>query len=517
MWQKRIFRIGAGCGIEIRGADLRVVALRSRSAGVTVLGRAVLHAFRERPAHEWGAEYAAFLKQHGLSHLAATVSLPRNEVIVRQIQLPPVSGKELAAAVAYQLETLHPFGEDEVCYAFAPLAEKGAGKSQIPVSVVIAEKSKVDAYADLFESAGIAVSAFTVTAASFYAGMRVRWDSPPAPFLISDVRHHKLEFFGESASHPAFSAEFDLSSMPAARVLQLAGAELRLREDEIAPLIACGRGESEEGDASCDAALGDSQTAGFDLRPVSALLPSPLAAPGDFDMGRDGAALAVALESACPRLGWRTNLLPPARRKSSSRWMYAPTAVLVAALLLLALAFVARPLIQNRNYTQRLATETAQLSKLAMQVNQTKAKSDEATRKADLLRSLTQRTQADLRILDELSALIPDTVWLNSLDLNDQGVQISGESATAAPLLGILNESKWLTNAAFMTSLLKVEGGERFQIAAERRKAEELEANPPPAVAAPAAAAPQAPASEPASSTLSTVGGEKEAGRQEGR
>jgi Tfp pilus assembly protein PilN len=477
MWQKRIFRIGAGCGIEIRGADLRIVVLKSRPAGVTVLGRTVLHAFRERPAHEWGAEYAAFLKQFGLSHLAATVSLPRNEVLVRQVQLPPVSGKELAAAVAYQLETLHPFGDDEVCYAFAPLAGKEAGKSQIPVSVVIAEKAKVDAYADLFESAGIAVSAFTVTAAAFYAGMRVRWDSPPAPFLIADIRHRKLEFFGESASHPAFSAEFDLSSTPATRVLQLAGAELRLGEDEIAPLIACGRGESEEGDASCDAALGESQTAGFDLRPVSELLPSPLSAPGDFDMGRDGAVLAVALESACPRLGWRANLLPPARRKASSQWMYAPTVVLLAASLLLGLAFVVRPLIQNRNYTQRLATETAELVKVAMQVNQTKAQSDEATRKADLLRSLTQRTQQDLRILDELSILIPDTVWLTSLDLNDQGVQINGQSAAAAPLLGVLNESKWLTNAAFTTSLLKVEGGERFQIAGRSR-------SPPPTASA---------------------------------
>jgi hypothetical protein len=387
MWQQRIFRIGAGCGIEIRGGHLRVVALKSRPAGVTVLGRTVLHGFRERPAQEWGGEYAAFLKQLGLSHLAATVSLPRSEVIVRQIQLPPVSGKELAAAVNYQLETLHPFGEDEVCSAFAPLAGKGTGKSQIPVCVVIAEKSKVDAYADLFEAAGIAVSAFTVTAAAFYAGLRVRWDSPPAPFLIADVRHRRLEFFGESPSRPAFSAEFDLSSMPAARVLQLAGAELRLREGEITPLITCGRGESEEGDA-CAAALGDSQAAGFEMRPVSEFLPSPLAAPGDFDMGRDGAATAVALESACPRLGWRANLLPRSRRKSSSRWLYAPTAALVAAVLLLGLAFALRPVIQNRNYTQRLASETAQLSRLAMQVNQTKAKSDEATRKADLLRSL---------------------------------------------------------------------------------------------------------------------------------
>ncbi len=517
MWQKRIFRVGAGCGIEIRGSDLHVVALKSRPVGITILGRTVLRGFRERPPHEWGAEYAAFLKQPGLSHLSATVSLPRNEVMVRQIQLPPVSGKELAAAVSYQLETLHPFGEDEVCHAFAPLAGKEAGKSQIPVSVVMAERARIDGYADLFEAAGIAVSAFTVTAAAFYAGLRVRWDSPPIPFLIADVRNRKIEFYGESASHPAFSAEFDLNSMSPARTLQWAGAELRLREAEIAPLVACGRGESEEGDAWA-AALGESLTAGFEMRPVSELLPSPLAAPSDFDMCRDGAAMAVALESACPRLGWRTNLLPLDRRKSSSRWMYAPTAALVAALVLLGLAFVLRPVIQNRNYTQRLAAGTAQLGKVAMQVNQTKAKSDEAKQKAELLHSFAQRTEDDLRILDELSTLIPDTVWLTSLDLNDQGVQISGESGGAAPLLGILSDSKRLTNAAFMTSLVKTESGERFQIAAQRRTVVEEDASPAATAAAlPPGAAQPAPASEPAPSTLSTVGDESEAARQEGR
>ena len=503
MWTKRIFRWGTGCGIEIRGAHLRVVALKSRPAGVSVLGSTVLRNFRERPPHEWGAEYAAFLAEHALTHLTATVSLPRNEVIVRQISLPPVSRKELAAAVAYQLDTLHPFGDDDVCYAVAPLAEKAEGKGQLPVSIVIAERATVDAYADLFEAAGIAVQAFTVAAAAFYAGLRVRWDAPPAPFVIADLRGPKLEFYGECSSLKTFSAEFDVRSMPSSRALQLAGAELRLEQGAAAPLIVCG-GEEPEDENLPVAALEESEAAGFEMRSAAEFLPTPLAAPSDFDLTRDGAAMAVALEAACPRMGWRANLLPVERRKTSSRWLYAPTAALAAALMILALAFALRPAVQDRNYIQALEAATAQFSQVATQVNQTKTESDEAKRRAALLQAYEERTVADLRILSELSTLIPDTVWLNNLDLDDQGVRIAGESASAAPLLGVLSESQWLANATFATSLIKTENGERFQITAERRA---VPAPQQTAAQNTAAAPPQpAPANAPAPATLSTAG-----------
>jgi len=482
MWKQRIFRFGTGCGIEIRGDDLRVVAVKSRPAGVSVLGETVLAGFRERPPHEWGGEYADFLGSLGLSHLAATVSLPRGEVIVRQIQLPPASRKELAAAVSYQLDTLHPFGEDEVYSALVPLADKSAAAGQVPVGVVIAERAKVDAYAGLFESAGIAVQAFTVTAAAFYAALRVRWDSPPVPFVIADCRGPRLEIYGEGKARPVLSVEFNTGNQPVGKALQLAGGEMRLQGGETAPLVVCGDGNSLEAEGS---ALAD-QTEAANFTPFAAaeLFPVPLSAPEGFDLGRDGVAFSVALESACPRLGWRANLLPAERRKASSRWMYAPTAALAAALVLLGLAFVLRPLIQDRNYSRALQEETARLAQLAMQVNQTKAKSDEAKQRADLLRSLKQRGQADLRILSELSALIPDSAWVNSLELNDQGVQISGEAAAAAPLLGALNQSRWLTNAAFATSLVRTETGERFQITAQRRAIEPGELEPAPLAAA---------------------------------
>lgn len=469
-----LFRVGTGCGIEVRGDDLLVVAAKSRPKGVGVVGRMELARFRERPPHEWGTEYAEFVRDLGLSHLAATVSIPRNDVIVRQIQLPPVKGKDLAAAVHYQIDTLHPFGEDEVYHAYAPLRDVEKEGGDLPVGIVIAEKQKIDHYAELFESAGIPVNSFSVTAAAFFTSVRVRWDHPPVPFLITDFQGQQLEIYGEGTNLPLFSAAFDLSVLPPARALQLAGAGLRLEGGESAGLAVCGESSVSsrgvQGEDSASAAHFALEADGtFEQRSISEILPSPTAAPPDFEIRRDAAALAVALEAACPRLGWRANLLPLGRRKSGSRWMYAPSLVLGSLLFLILLGHLLRGTIQDRAYVQALREEQ---QRLADSVNKAQTSRDsivDARRRIDRLQSLAKRTELDMGVLAELSELIPDTAWLKTLTLDDKGIVIAGEAESAAPLLGRLNDARYLTEAAFSTSLREIEGGQSFRIVAIRQ------------------------------------------------
>jgi Tfp pilus assembly protein PilN len=528
---KRIFRWGTGCGIEIRGDDLVVVAAKSRPAGVAVLGLTRLEGFRQRPPQEWGAQYAAFLKDHGLSHLSATVALPRQDVIVRQLLMPPVSRKELAAAVGYQLDALHPFGEDEVYHAFAPLREPGEGKGQLPVAVTIAEKSRVDGYVNLFESAGIAVAAFTVADAALAAALRVRWDSPPRPFVFAQFRSGSIEVYGEAEERPLWTAQFDLASMSPLKALQATAAELRLDPAEPATLVVCSdsasrsdsrAADSDAGDSLSDAPDGESRPtpaevlaadvpAAFQLRSVAEMLPAPLEAPAGFDLRREATAFAVALDSACPRLGWRANLLPVERRKSDSRWMYAPTAALAAAVVLLAMAFAVRPLIQDRAFLAALESESARLEQIVHNVEQTESQSGHARRRLLHLRNARWRAEEDLRVMRELSELIPGDTWLQSIDLNDGGALLVGEAPAAAPLLGVLSGAAKLTDASFTSSLVKTGAGERFQISLKRRPAED----PSPATAAAAAPAsnplvqpPAVPTAQPPAeqgATLSTI------------
>jgi len=99
---KKWVAFGSGVGIQIagpRGAEsLRIAAARVRPSGARLAGSLAIEDFPHQPAGVWGTEYAAFVRRLGLRHVAATVLLPRQDLIVRQLALPGVSSRDLASA-----------------------------------------------------------------------------------------------------------------------------------------------------------------------------------------------------------------------------------------------------------------------------------------------------------------------------------------------------------------------------------------------------------------------------------
>ena len=150
---RKLLAFGSGVGLEIGATDLEIAVTRVRPNKIQVLGRLTIENYAARPAAEWGAEYARFLKASGAERLSATVLLPRREAIVRQIALPGVAAKDIAGAIRFQLDTLHPYGEDDVVWGWSPLGYGG-------VLVGIVLRSTIERYVALFVEAGIAVRSF---------------------------------------------------------------------------------------------------------------------------------------------------------------------------------------------------------------------------------------------------------------------------------------------------------------------------------------------------------------------
>src|SRR5215471_11439591 len=204
---KKYAAFGSGVGIEIGAQNLEVAVARVRPHGVDVVGVTTIRDFSQRPAAQWGLEYARFLQETGASHLAATVLLPRRETIVRQIALPGVAGRDLASAIALQIDSLHPYGEDDMVYGWSRL-ESGS------VLLGVLRRSTFDRYTSVFAEAGIAVAAFTFSAAAIYVAHRL----PVAQATVSDKgfvavaagENGSIEVYGESAARPVFSTDFDL-------------------------------------------------------------------------------------------------------------------------------------------------------------------------------------------------------------------------------------------------------------------------------------------------------------------
>ena len=248
----------------------------------------------------------------------------------------------------------------------------------------------------------------------------------------------ELEVYGESSGRPLLNADFNLRSVSAERALRLAVSDLRLGEGASAGFVAAG----DPLEAAAPAEL--------EPRAAAEMFPAPLSDRGDFDFSTDLRGLAVALESACPRLGWRANLLPVERRKSDSRLLWAPTAALVVLLCLLGLGFLVRPWIQNAAYAAELERRAAELETVAAAADADRAATAEVARKIEVLERLRARTRADLRTLSELSLLTPDTAWLSELRVVDDGDPARGAGRLGGAAAGRAQPSRDAREGGFL-------------------------------------------------------------------
>jgi len=426
---RKLLAFGSGVGIEIGAANLEVVAARVRPSRIHVLGRLTIQDFANRPAAQWGSEYTAFLKSMGIGHLSATVLLPRREVIVRQLALPGVARKDIENAIRLQLDTLHPYGDEDVAWGWSALA---AGA----VMLGIARRSAVERFVALFAEAGIAISSFTFSAAAVHAAIRLNGAaSGPGFVALSRAASGSWEVYGESPSRPVFSAEFDVAPQ---RAIVLALSELRLPPET-------------------------------EPRKLEDLLPKPAVNPVENDLSRNALPYATALAGACPRLAPSANVLPPEHRRFRSRAVFIPTVILAALLLLLAGATAAYSAWADRQYLRKLNAEIVRWEPRAKRAAALESEARRLRARAELLDHFRQQTRIDLDTLNELTRLVEPPAWTNLIDITRDTVRLGGEAPQVAPLVKILDSSPFFEGTETLTQG-RTGAGESFQFRTNRRK-----------------------------------------------
>lgn len=415
---------GSGVGIAVSGSDLLVTVISMRPSGVTILGESTIAGFRNLPATEWGEQYATFLKKMDAGHRAATVLLPREEIVVRQLNLPGVSDKDLAAAIRFELDSLQPYSDGEAVCDWVRIGKTSS------ILVGIARRETIDGYSNLFAEAGLKVHAFTFSAAVIYSALRI-YGQPPAGFLLwSDT-----EAYGESESKPLFSAQFEGQST---RAGSFALSELRL-PPETEP-----------------ASLRD-------------LLPAPIAAPEGTDLSRTALSYATALAGAVPHPAISLNLLPREQRQATSRLRYVPSAVLAAIVLLFSAATFAYPRYADRQYLSLLQREIQKLEPRAKQAIALDRQIAITRNRTQVLDDFRRQTKTDLDAVREMTQILRPPAWLNSLQMTREQVNIGGEAEQAAPLLKLLDNSKYFQNSEFSLPLSRSQNNDMFSIRLLRR------------------------------------------------
>lgn len=429
---KKWLAFGSGLGVAIegpRGAEiLRVCAVRVRPSGVRIAGGFEIENFEQQPAAEWGAAIAAFGAKLGLRHVPAMIALPRHDVVLRVVSLPGIADKDLDAAIAYQIEGLHPWEEGAVVSSWARLGDSDA------VLVGIARADAVNRYATLFAEAGIKLAGFTCSGPAIYSALRVMGVTPASELLAYTETATGIEIYGESPSRPVLSAAFPVELERAA---SLAAAELR-----------------------------------FENAPVRIPLAQLLNAESPL-------AYAAAVSSACPRLTLALNLLPAEQRQIGSPWRWVPSAVLGTAVLLAAIALAVFPGYEKGRYLQTLEAEIATVRPRAARVDAIDRRIAEAQQHMALLEDLRVSSKRDMDVLAELTERLAPPSWVQSLQIEAQTISVAGEAPEASGLLRLLDDSPYFEASEFLGAPARRDGNEGFRIRARRSPNPQSQAEQP--------------------------------------
>lgn len=165
------------------------------------------------------------------------------------------------------------------------------------------------------------------------------------------------------------------------------------------------------------------------------------------------------------------NLLPVLAGGRPSMWRNGPLPWLLALVLILAIAALALPLFIQREAAIQLIPLVDRSKKAAESVDSVRRELDAKIAQHNYLLEKRMATPTTIQALEELTRVLPDDTWVQTLDWKGKEIVIQGETASSVKLVGLFEQSSMFKDASFRSPLTKGQtpGVERFSLALQLR------------------------------------------------
>jgi general secretion pathway protein L len=219
-----------------------------------------------------------------------------------------------------------------------------------------------------------------------------------------------------------------------------------------------------------------------------------------------GASVQAVIPGPASTMPPQLNLIPPEERPRAGSWRRWQVWVPLVLLATIALAAVVVPLVQKREYAIALNKQAEEARVQALAADAVRTQLERAQGEYNFVLAKKYAYPGTVQLLDGVTRVLPDDTWVTQLEMRtslrgketQRDLVLRGESANAGKLIGLLEDSKLVEQAALRSSTTKIQPGpgEIFDLGAQVKK---LAPPPPvPLSAIPDAAPPSAPAPAPA-------------------
>ena len=433
--------LDSALGIEIRRDKLIFAAVRKGFQDFTLRSCTVIEDYRNLPLPRLRDRLSRYLKSNGFNRENVILGLPREEAVIRYIDLPLEVEENLDQVVQFQLEKFEP-SEEGGSYHDYVVVQKDAGKRKIRLQLIMVPKGLLDEYLRIFHELNLYPTAVRFSSVGMYQLFSIHEEGFPgkSPYLVLNIDSDSLEMaiLTDSSgfcSSKVFVSPEDLSSERIVREVDVFLTQTGLAAEGLAKIYLTGPGG--------ELFLEEFRRRFEDCEPLAGKI--KLKRKSSFSSNLDPllGAVGLAVSGLTRSRHTRFNLIPKEKRVIGERPSLVPTILLAGLLVIMGVTLGYR----GHSQTQSLISQLeAKSEKMQPQVNRSIALRQQVQQRQtelDELRELMKGRQRALMVLKELTEKLPDNAFLANLNVQGERVSITGHADSASTLLPVLLNSKY--------------------------------------------------------------------------
>lgn len=440
-------------GIELRGEDILIASLQSNFSGGAFTHFSRIAGYRSLKVEDLQREINQFFRSHGLSKDNIVLGIPRKEVVLRYLDLPPEVADNLKQVIQYQVQSFEPTEEDKFYHDYALLRGNGQTK-RLTVLLAMVRKATLDEILQLLLPIGIrpiAVTGSSMGLANIF--LQNRKNLQDKTFILGDLSTSSLEILALREGALVFSRE-----VPKGEEISWRDVVLRETAEAISKMRL-----GPEGTVEKMALAGESSSAAFqeiktevpDCELIESSMGLEIPVENRHHIQEAASTLGLAYTGLNRHSPIKLNLLPAEKRIHQSRWAYLPAAALALIILGLLCALGFHRSVQNQKLALKLDQQLAALEAPVHRVQSYREQSEDLEKKTKSIEELLSKRDMNLEVLRELTTILPQDTYLTSYRYQDGTIQIIGMSPSASELVPKLNDSKLLKDVTVRGSIFK--------------------------------------------------------------
>lgn len=438
-------------GIDFKPNHIILTLLRKSLRGISLVDGEIHPLSSEAQKEEREGEIlnliTSFLSKYRLHKDKTSISVPREKAVIRFITLPIATKENLRKVVEYEVPKYTPFEREEVYFDYQILREE---KDWLHLYAVFMKKVELDPYLSLLKRIGIEPTSVQIPSVGalnlfhYHKGIKENKIS-----VLLDVAEPFIEMnllqgrdWSESVSLPSPRERKELKILETLYRLGLKGEALTKSTFFIYGLGA---------DESLPTSLKETHQVKEALPPPLNRIESGKGKPIPYQIYP-----SVGLPLAGLTKTWvDLNLLPMKMRKKVRQIGKPLLIILTSIAILLALSWPTGIFIQYKNALKAVQVEMQKRRPAVEAIDKLQKNMEALKRDVSEFNKIKSENISKIEILEELSKLLPSSVWIWNFKYTGKEMEISGFADSASDLISLLDKSPLFERVEFLAPVTK--------------------------------------------------------------